>query len=45
MKCWYCGKKLGRIYYKVPGMLGRYCYRCALKLCDKDQKPIKVKDE
>jgi len=42
MKCWYCGAPLGNKVYEVPGLLGYYCYRCALMLCDEGEEPVLV---
>jgi len=45
MTCWYCGKKLGKVYWEVPNLLGHYCKECAEMLCDEGDEPIKVKDD
>jgi len=42
--CWYCGKRLGRVYYRVKGLKGRYCLRCARLLAKKYSEIIRDKD-
>lgn len=42
MRCWYCGEYLEETAYEVPGLLGFYCYRCALKLCDEKCEPVEI---
>jgi len=30
--CWYCNKLLGKCYWKVVGMKGKYCRKCAFNI-------------
>jgi len=29
MRCWYCGNMIGRLFYRIVGIKGRYCSDCA----------------
>lgn len=40
--CWYCGRRLGHYVWKVPGLLGDYCYICAHRLCEEGEVPYRV---
>lgn len=39
-RCCLCGKRLNRTYYKVLGLKGYYCRKCAIGLCKAEDKRI-----